>query len=122
LKKNTKSLNNAREQEKKAEIKVVELKKEIEFFKSNIEDLKKKIEKIEETKKQMIYLSELEDWISKNFLQLISKIEKSVMIKLKSDFSVLFSEWFSMLVPDSFNLSLDDEFTPIIEYQDYEID
>ncbi len=117
-----KSLNNAREQEKKAEIKVVELKKEIEFFKSNIEDLKKKIEKIEETKKQMIYLSELEDWISKNFLQLISKIEKSVMIKLKSDFSVLFSEWFSMLVPDSFNLSLDDEFTPIIEYQDYEID
>ena len=44
------------------------------------------------------------------------------MIKLKSDFSNLFSEWFSMLVTDNFNVRLDDDFTPIIEQQDYEID
>ena len=44
------------------------------------------------------------------------------MIKLKQDFSNLFSEWFSMLVSESFNVRLDDNFTPIIEQQDYEID
>jgi len=44
------------------------------------------------------------------------------MIKLKAEFSKLFDEWFCMLVSDSFDVSLTDDFTPIIEYQDYEID
>jgi len=44
------------------------------------------------------------------------------MIKLKSEFSKLFAEWFAMLVSDIFNIRLDDDFTPIIEQQDYEID
>ena len=52
----------------------------------------------------------------------ISFIEKNVMLKLKAEFSKLFGEWFSILVSDNFNVRLDDEFTPIIEQQDYEID
>ena len=44
------------------------------------------------------------------------------MIKLKAEFSKLFSEWFCMLVSDSFNVRLSDDFTPIIEQQDYELD
>jgi len=49
-------------------------------------------------------------------------IEKNVMTKLKLEFSELFSLWFSMLVSDSFEVRLDDNFTPVIEHQDYEID
>ncbi len=71
---------------------------------------------------QLDYLIELEEWLSKKFTPMISFIEKNVMIKLKSEFSNLFSEWFSMLVSDNFNVRLDDDFTPIIEQQDYEID
>jgi exonuclease SbcC len=64
----------------------------------------------------------LEDWLSKNFSSVISFIEKNVMIKLQSQFSKLFSQWFSMLVPDNFNVRLSDDFSPIIEYSDYEMD
>jgi len=117
-----KELNNALRQEKMAEIKVAELKKEIEGFLRQINELREKVEKTEAIKKELIYLSEMEDWLSKKFISVISYIEKNVMIKLKSDFSRLFSEWFSMLVSESFNVKLSDDFTPIIEQQDYDID
>ncbi|MFH1787539.1 MAG: hypothetical protein ABH811_02000 [archaeon] len=108
--------------ERIAEIKVVELKKEIEFFLTQIKELKEKIEKTEEMRKKLDYLSKIEDWLSKKFVPLVSFVEKNVMIKLKVEFSKLFGEWFGMLVSDSFNVRLSDDFTPIIEQQDYEID
>ncbi len=117
-----KQLDAALNQEKQAEIKVAELKREIDVFSRQIEELKEKIKKTEEIKEQLNYISELEDWLSKKFTSLISYIEKNVMIKLKTEFSKLFAEWFSMLVSDNFNVRLDDNFTTIVEYQDYEID
>ncbi len=115
-------LEEALKQEKQTEIKIAELKKEIDVFSKQINELKEKINKIQEIKKQLDYLTKLEDWLTKNFSSLISYIEKNVMIKLKKEFSELFNEWFCMLVSDSFNTRLDDEFTPIIEQHDYEID
>mgnify|MGYP000117899214 FL=1 len=44
------------------------------------------------------------------------------MVKLKSEFSKLFAEWFSMLVSESFYVRINDEFSPVIEQKDYEID
>jgi len=117
-----KELENALKEERIAEIKFAELKKEIEVFSNQIKELKERIQKTEETKKQLDYISELENWLSKKFVPVISFVEKNVMIKLKSEFSKLFAEWFSMLVSDNFNVRLDDNFTPIIELQDYEID
>ncbi len=117
-----KELDEALKQERSADIKVAELKKEIEFFLKQIEDLKTKIAETEKIKKQLDYLVALENWLSKKFISLISFIEKNVMIRLRNEFSNLFSEWFSMLVSDSFVISLDDNFTPIVEQQDYEID
>ncbi len=117
-----KELDEALKEEKLAEIKVAELKKEIEMFSKQIEELREKTIRAEQIKKQMNYLNELENWISKKFVPLISLIEKNVMIKLKTEFSESFSEWFNMLVSDSFNIRLSNDFTPIIEQQDYEID
>ena len=79
-------------------------------------------EKTEEIKKQLNHLNNLLNWVSASFVSLISSTERNVMTKLKKEFSKLFREWFSMLVPEGFNVRLDDEFTPIIEYQDYEIE
>jgi len=117
-----KELENDLRLERIAEIKVAELKREIVLFSSQIDELTIKIKKVEEIQEKMIYLSELEDWISKKFSPLISLIEKNVMIKLKAEFSQLFANWFGILVSDTFNVNLDDDFTPIIEQQDYEID
>ncbi|VVB83955.1 DNA double-strand break repair Rad50 ATPase [uncultured archaeon] len=117
-----KELDDALKQERLTDIKVAELKKEIEVFSRQIEELRKEIEKTEKIKLQLNYITELENWLSKQFITLISFIEKNVMIKLKTEFSKLFAEWFCILVSDSFNVRLSDDFTPIIEQSDYEID
>lgn len=117
-----KELQEAMSKERESEIKAAELRKEISLFKIQIKNLEGKIKKTEEMKLQFNYLSELEEWISKQFMPLIIFTEKSVMVKLKSSFSKFFQEWFSMLVSDSFNVRLSEDFTPIIEQQDYEID
>jgi exonuclease SbcC len=44
------------------------------------------------------------------------------MVSLKKEFSTLFSEWFAILVPETFNVSLDENFSPRIQQKDYEID
>ncbi len=117
-----KELEKAFKQERGAEILLAEIKKEIEMFSMQIDELKDRINRIEEIKVKLNYYSELEDWLSKKFVPLISVIEKNVMSRLKKEFSNLFSEWFSMLVTDSFNVYLSDDFSPVIEQQDYEID
>lgn len=113
---------NSLREERMADIKVAELKKEIDVFSVNIKELEERIKETEYVKSQAIYLSELEDWISTKFVPIVSNIEKNVMVRLKSEFSRLFSEWFSILVPDNFNVQLDDEFTPIIEQNGYDLD
>jgi exonuclease SbcC len=117
-----KELDEALKQERLVDIKVAELKKEIEVFSRQITELKLDIAKTEQVKNQLNYITELENWLSKQFTTLVSFIEKNVMIKLKTEFSKLFGEWFYTLVSDSFNVHLSDDFTPIIEQQDYEID
>ncbi len=115
--------DDALKQERAADIKVAELKKEIEVFSNQIDELKKEIEKTELIRSHLNYITELENWLSKQFISLISSIEKNVMIKLKTEFSKLFAEWFYVLVSENtFNVYLSDDFTPVIEQQDYEID
>ncbi len=117
-----KELNDALREEKMAEIKVAELKREIEVFSRQINEMKERVKKTEEIKQQAHYLSDLEEWLSKKFIPIILVVEKNVFTKLKIEFSKLFSKWFSMLVSDSFNVRLSEDFTPVIEQQDYEID
>ncbi|MAG78817.1 hypothetical protein CMI40_00375 [Candidatus Pacearchaeota archaeon] len=117
-----KELEEALKQERLSEIKVAELRREIDVFSKQVEELKERIKRTEEVKERLNYLIELENWLTTKFIPLISFIEKNVMIKLKVEFSKLFEEWFCMLVSDSFNIRLSDDFTPIIELQDYELD
>ncbi len=117
-----KELEDSLGQERIAEIKVAELKKEIEVFSRQIEELKEKIKRTEETKEKLNRITKIETWLSKNFSPLVSLIEKKVMTRLKAEFSGLFEKWFSMLVSDAFDVRLDENFTPVIEFQDYELD
>ncbi len=117
-----KSLKEAQRQERLAEIKVAELKKEIEVFSRQVEEMKARIAKTEAIRESLEKITKIEEWISKDFVSLISFAERNVMLRLKSEFSGLFAEWFSMLVSDVFEVSLNEEFTPIIRHQDYEID
>jgi len=117
-----KEYNEFLNKEKNIEIKRAQVMKEIELGKIEINRMEKEVEEKEKIKDELMYIVELESWLSTEFLDLIGFIETNVMIKLRVEFSKLFNEWFSILVPDTFIVRLDESFTPIIEQQDYELD
>ncbi|MDA3836330.1 MAG: hypothetical protein PF542_01795 [Nanoarchaeota archaeon] len=118
----SKELALAQREERISEIKLAELKKEIEMQEKEIESLELRIKKIEEVQEKMVYLKDIESWLNTKFIPLISFVEKNVMVNLKHEFSKLFSEWFTTLVPEGLTARLGDDFTPLIEQKDYEID
>ena len=55
------------------------------------------------------------------FANLMSTMEKHVMMQVHHEFNDLFKEWFDVLLEDeTISIRLDDEFTPIIEQNGYE--
>ena len=117
-----KELQSALNEEKKSEILLAQIEKEIQLEKLGIEKINHDILEKERVKKELLHISEFEDWLSKEFISLIGFTEKNVMLKLREEFSKTFSEWFNVLVPDTFSTRLDEDFTPIVEQQDYSLD
>jgi len=108
-------LKNAFLLEKNSEISLAELKKETEITLRQISLLEEEIRKKEEARKKLFNLLELHDWLSSQFVNLIDFTERNVLIKLRLEFSKLFGKWFHMLMPqDSFEVQLDENFTPLI--------
>jgi len=107
---------------RRTEIKLAEKRKEEELLKRRIDELGMDIAQKEGVRGQVNYLRSLQDWLDGNFLPLMNLAEANVMINLRNDFSKIFNEWFSILVSDSLSVRLDEDFTPIITNQDYEID
>lgn len=116
-----KQIEQARQEEKLQEIRVAEISKEISLTYESIRDIEKKIKEKQELKKKVDYLKELENWLSSKFLNLVLFTEKNVMLKLREEFSNLFSQWFSVLVPEGLSARLDEQFSPIMEQQGYEL-
>ncbi|MFH1291268.1 MAG: AAA family ATPase [archaeon] len=96
--------------------------KELEILKNRLEELLMEIQGKEKIREDINYLRKLQDWIEEKFIAMINLTEKNVMMKLLNEFSSIFSEWFSMLVSDSLSVRLDEDFTPVISNQDYEIE
>ena len=84
--------------------------------------MEKEVEEKEAIRSELAYVLELENWLSKDFIDIIAFIETNIMLKLRDEFSRLFNEWFGILVPENFVVRLDDDFTPIIEQQGFELD
>lgn len=104
------------------EIRSAEKRKEVEMLKKQVEEIGLEIAQKEGIREQMAKLRNLQDWLEGKFLPLITLTETNVMITLRRDFSKIFNEWFSTLVSDSLSVRLDEDFTPVIVNQDYEID
>ena len=107
---------------RKIEIEFATREKELELLKKSLADLEEEIAKKEKIQEDLFYLRGLKDWISEKFISLIDLTEKNVLVRLRNEFSQLFNEWFLMLVSDSLSVRLDEDFTPIISNQDYDIE
>jgi len=113
---------NINEKTRIKEILIATKNKELELLKIKLKELSIEIQAKEKIREQVNELRKLQDWIQKNFITLIDITEKSVMLQIKNEFSEIFAKWFTDLVSDSLTVRLDEEFTPIIVNQDYEID
>jgi DNA repair protein SbcC/Rad50 len=114
--------NNIDNLTRQKEIIMAEKNKELEILKIQLESLNQDILKKQNILGQIHHLRSLQDWLQEKFLSIITLTEKNVMAKLRSEFSKIFSEWFSTLVSETLSVRLDEDFTPIITNQDYEID
>jgi len=107
-------LNVALEEEKKFQISLAELKKELELSNKEIMEITQKIREKEEKRKGLIANLEMQDWLLNHFSNLIGFIEKNVLIKVRYEFSRLFNKWFHMISGESFEAQLDENFSPIV--------
>jgi len=112
----------AKKSENNSAIKLAEINKEIQLLEIQIKEKEQEINKKEDLKKKIEKIREIEYWISEKFINLVLFTEKQVMLRLKEEFSKLFSKWFSILVSETLSAKLDEDFSPIIEQQDYELD
>ena len=60
------------------------------------------------------------NWLSNDFVNMNQSMEKNVMATLKVEFNQIFQKWFSLLIED-IQVNLDNEFTPLMEQNGYEI-
>lgn len=91
-------------------------------FQIHIDALTKEIDEKILFKKKSIEYNNYEEWISRFFVKLISNIEKHVLLRVYSEFNDLFMQWFNLIIDDeTINARLDEEFSPIIEVNGYEI-
>jgi exonuclease SbcC len=61
--------------------------------------------------------------LDKDFKGLMETMERQIMTRVYSDFNSLFENWFDILVDsETLKIKLDNEFTPLIEQNGYDIE
>ncbi len=108
-------------QERFLELEKRKYETEISSAKRFISNLEKEINEKQKAKEKLASISQLNNWISEFFLNLMSAMEKHVMVSIHSQFNELFKAWFGILMEDeNISISVDEDFTPVIEQNGYE--
>ena len=108
-------------QERFLELEKRKYEAEKESIKRFILHIEKEISEKQKAKEKLAYISQLSNWIDELFVNLMSTMERHVMVNIHSQFNELFKSWFDILLEDeAINVRVDEEFTPIIEQDGYE--
>jgi exonuclease SbcC len=102
-------------------IKKAQHEKQLQYYSSRIQELEKEIKEKEQILEKVARLKKLNEWLSDHLSELLLSIEKNVMLAINVEFNKMFEKWFSMLT-ENLSARINEEFTPIIEQQGYEID
>ncbi|MEM2121066.1 MAG: SMC family ATPase [Candidatus Woesearchaeota archaeon] len=123
LKEKEKIVEELKKEQKELEIKKASLTKEISMIDTQLKRVSEEIQKILEAKEKLNKLKSFKYWIEEHFTNIILLMEKQVMSSLHYEFNELFKEWFNMLMGDeTITARLDEDFTPIVEQNNYEIE
>lgn len=118
-----KELDSSLKEQKLVEIEQARIKNDTDNLQENINNITKEINNKLEIKNRLNKLTETQSWLEQDFSNLIENMEKQIMHKIYHDFNSLFQKWFSMLVDnESLTIKLDNEFTPMIQQNNYDID
>ncbi|MFC1685921.1 hypothetical protein ACFLZZ_02760, partial [Nanoarchaeota archaeon] len=115
-----KDLDELQEKQRSIEINKAKSERRMEDLESSIIKFEEEIEKKQKIKSSITQFKKTKNWLSSDFVKIIGEMEKAVMNKVHSEFSSLFSKWFCVLA-DGLNARINEEFTPVIEQQGYEI-
>ncbi len=103
------------DEEKKLELRLGELSKEIEGISRHVSSLDNDIMVKENAFRRHESLTAVQEWLEKMFLNLMMTMEKHIMARVHTQFSELFSKWFSLLIEDQgISVRIDESFSPII--------
>ncbi len=107
---------------KQLEINKMEIIKDQNMLVERKSTIEKEIEAMLGIKNKIQKYSELKLWLTDYFSNITTVIEKHVMQKVHAEFNELFKEGFSLLLEDEIiSARLDEEFTPIIEQNGFEV-
>ncbi len=80
------------------------------------------IEKKNSLRAEAEKLKKLTYWLDEHFTGMVDAIERQVMLRVHNEFNSFLQAWFSVLMEDeNMSIRLNEEFTPIIEQNGYEL-
>jgi exonuclease SbcC len=95
----------------------------LKMFENQVAELQTEIEIKEKERKIAEMLKEYQIWIEEFFAPTLDVIEKNVMLSINQEFNQHFQKWWSLLIDDATKESrVDEDFTPIVEQDGYELD
>lgn len=116
-------LDSLLQKQKMIEISIASTNREIETIGKGLATLKGEITEKELSKKKLDYYIKLQDWLENFLINIVDIMEKKVMMRVHSDFDLLFQKWFGMLMDtDLIKVRLDEEFTPIIDQNSHDME
>jgi DNA repair protein SbcC/Rad50 len=108
---------------KEFEIKKASSQAEINTLETMINNLEQEVVSKRAGKTNIMKLKQLREWLEKQFINMILIMEKNIMLRVHSELETLIQKWFSMLVDsETIKIRLDEEFTPVIEQNNHEIE
>ncbi len=109
-------------EEKDEAVRLAEYSMALASFRKQREELSRQHEELSVLRTQFLTVRDFHAWLETFFLKITYTIEKHLMISIHHHFNQLFQEWFSVLVEDgAMQARLDEEFTPVMESNGYEI-
>jgi exonuclease SbcC len=102
---------------------VTSIQTTLKILKKEVDELQIEIETKEKERKIAEMLKEYQIWIEDFFVPTLDVIEKNVMLSINQEFNQHFQKWWSLLIDDATKESrVDEDFTPIVEQDGYELD
>ena len=110
-------------EEKQLTVAVTKTKTELSSKQQTFTMIEQEIQKKLEAKKRLQKLKQIQNWLQTLFINLMTVMEHHVMMRVYNEFNEIFQQFFEMLVEiEVMTIRLDDEFSPIIEQNGYEVD